>query len=216
MHSKLTVSQVLWCWLHSLLAPQWCWCVKLCVLVSPLASVSPQPPSILSSRHRITSMMLPITLSLSSPFKPTACFSISICARCNRVRYHPLPTGRLRLPTNLLGRVFSYCPCEESRVNGGAERVAAARRAWAGPCRGAGAPQSQQPLHAPCRGERLGASWLRCARRCSPPRGNVLWWSRCAVNTAPLHHSGMCGLWEQLCSNTGLWIFQHLSSLSIR
>lgn len=84
----------------------WVW---VCVFVPP---PSPPHPShfIYSYRHHITSIMLPITLSLSSPFKPSASFSISICTHCNRVRYHPLPMGQLCLPANLFSCMFLYRP----------------------------------------------------------------------------------------------------------
>lgn len=63
-----------------------------------------------SYRQHITSIMPPITISLSSHLKASGFSSISICTHFNRVHYHLLPMEQLCLLANLFSCMFSYCP----------------------------------------------------------------------------------------------------------
>lgn len=79
--------------------------IQLCVSVSLLPGLF-----VPSYRQHITSIMLPITISLSSHFKASGFSSISICTHFNRVHYHLLPMEQLCLLANLFSCMFSYCP----------------------------------------------------------------------------------------------------------
>lgn len=80
-------------------------CVRVCAPVTLLPALF-----VPSYRQHITSIMLPITISLSSHLKASGFSSISICTHFNRVHYHLLPMEQLCLLANLFSCMFSYCP----------------------------------------------------------------------------------------------------------
>lgn len=119
-----------------------------------------------SYRQHITSIMLPITVSLSSHFKASGFSSISICTHFNRVHYHLLPMEQLCLLANLFSCMFSYCPPGVSHGSTMKQWVlpltVIPALYWcsetpaphrAAPHWSVGALRCQQPLHVLCRDE---------------------------------------------------------------